>query len=142
MKKILKRLWKDEEGQDLIEYALLVALVALAATAGMNTLATAINAAFAALGTSLTFVARRRSGRLTSARRHENGNDTEKIVARGTWPGRRGVCIGGRVDCAGFGGGNAKFSRSSGSGVFQCSGQYEFHHDLVVWNAGSSMRKQ
>jgi pilus assembly protein Flp/PilA len=35
-----------EEGQDLIEYALVVALIALGATAGMNTLATAINQAF------------------------------------------------------------------------------------------------
>ena len=50
----LKRLWKEEEGQDLIEYALLVALVALAATAGMNALASKINAEFTALGTSLT----------------------------------------------------------------------------------------
>ena len=28
----LKRLWKEEEGQDLVEYALLVVLLALAAT--------------------------------------------------------------------------------------------------------------
>ena len=54
MKNLLMRLWKEEEGQDLIEYALLIALVALAATAGMNTLATKINAEFTALGTSLT----------------------------------------------------------------------------------------
>jgi pilus assembly protein Flp/PilA len=54
MKNLLMRLWKEEEGQDLVEYALLVALVALAATAGMNTLANKINATFTALGTSLT----------------------------------------------------------------------------------------
>jgi pilus assembly protein Flp/PilA len=54
MKAMFKRLWSEEEGQDLIEYALLVALVALAATAGMNALATAINNEFIALGTSLT----------------------------------------------------------------------------------------
>jgi pilus assembly protein Flp/PilA len=54
MTNLLKRLWKEEEGQDLIEYALLVALVALAATAGMNTLATAINKTFTTLGSSLT----------------------------------------------------------------------------------------
>ena len=29
---LLKRLWKEEEGQDLVEYALLVVLLALAAT--------------------------------------------------------------------------------------------------------------
>ena len=37
---------RDEDGQDLIEYALVVALVAFAATAGMNSLATGINNAF------------------------------------------------------------------------------------------------
>jgi len=54
MKNLLTRLWKEEEGQDLIEYALLVALVALAAVVGMNSLAGAINNEFIALGTSLT----------------------------------------------------------------------------------------
>jgi pilus assembly protein Flp/PilA len=44
---------RDENGQDLIEYALVVALIAFAATAGMNTLATAINTAFANVGTTL-----------------------------------------------------------------------------------------
>ena len=54
MKNLMKRLWHEEEGQDLIEYALLVALVALAAVFGMNSLANAINTEFVALGTSLT----------------------------------------------------------------------------------------
>jgi pilus assembly protein Flp/PilA len=54
MKNLLLRLWKEEEGQDLVEYALLVALIALAAVAGMKSLATAINTTFTALGTSLT----------------------------------------------------------------------------------------
>jgi pilus assembly protein Flp/PilA len=44
----------EEDGQDLVEYALIVALIALAATAGMNTLATAINTGFTTLGTTLT----------------------------------------------------------------------------------------
>ena len=43
-----------EEGQDLIEYALVVALIAFAATAGMNTLASDINKAFVQIGTTLT----------------------------------------------------------------------------------------
>jgi pilus assembly protein Flp/PilA len=43
-----------EEGQDLIEYALVVALIAFAATAGMKTLATDINLAFSNIGSSLT----------------------------------------------------------------------------------------
>ncbi len=45
---------RGEEGQDLVEYALIVALIALAATAGMSTLATAINNGFSTLGTTLT----------------------------------------------------------------------------------------
>src|SRR4051794_10304181 len=48
--KQLLNLHREEEGQDLIEYALVVALIALAATAGMSTLATAINVAFGKLG--------------------------------------------------------------------------------------------
>ena len=43
-----------EEGQDLVEYALVVALIAFAATAGMGTLAGDINTAFSNIGTSLT----------------------------------------------------------------------------------------
>ena len=46
MKNILKNLMTEESGQDLIEYALVVALIAFAATAGMSTLATDINTAF------------------------------------------------------------------------------------------------
>jgi pilus assembly protein Flp/PilA len=52
--KMLARLWADEEGQDLTEYALLVVLLALAAITGMNQLATAINTVFSTAGTNLT----------------------------------------------------------------------------------------
>jgi pilus assembly protein Flp/PilA len=44
---------KEEEGQDLIEYALVVSLIAFAAVAGMNTLASDINSAFINIGTKL-----------------------------------------------------------------------------------------
>ena len=37
---------RDEQGQDLIEYALVVALIAFAATVGMGDVASGINAAF------------------------------------------------------------------------------------------------
>ena len=50
----LQTLMLREEGQDLIEYALVVALIAFAATAGMKTLATDINLAFSNIGTTLT----------------------------------------------------------------------------------------
>jgi pilus assembly protein Flp/PilA len=42
-----------ERGQDLVEYALLVALVALAAVASLNGLAGAIGAVFTNISTSL-----------------------------------------------------------------------------------------
>ena len=45
---------RDEEGQDLIEYALVVALIAFAATAGMSSVANKINDAFSNIGTKLT----------------------------------------------------------------------------------------
>jgi pilus assembly protein Flp/PilA len=44
----------SEEGQDLIEYALVVALIAFAATAGMSALAKSINVAFTSIGTTLS----------------------------------------------------------------------------------------
>jgi pilus assembly protein Flp/PilA len=50
----VKNVLECEEGQDLIEYALVVALIALAATAGMSDLAGKINAAFTSIGGKLT----------------------------------------------------------------------------------------
>ena len=50
----LIRMARDERGQDLIEYALVVALIAFAAAAGMTSVATKINAAFSNIGTKLT----------------------------------------------------------------------------------------
>jgi len=49
-----KDILSSEDGQDLIEYALVVALIAFAATAGMSTLATNINTAFSNIGSKLT----------------------------------------------------------------------------------------
>ena len=46
-------LW-NTRGQDLIEYALVVALIAFAAAAGMTTVAEKINAAFTGIGDKLT----------------------------------------------------------------------------------------
>lgn len=42
-----------EEGQDLVEYALVVALIAFGATAGMSALAGGINKAFQTISTTL-----------------------------------------------------------------------------------------
>ena len=49
----LQTLMLREEGQDLIEYALVVAMIAFAATGAMKTLATDINGAFGQIGTKL-----------------------------------------------------------------------------------------
>jgi pilus assembly protein Flp/PilA len=46
----LNRLHNDEAGQGLVEYLLILALVAFAATAGMNTLASGLNSAFSKVG--------------------------------------------------------------------------------------------
>ena len=49
----LARLHRDEEGQGLVEYLLILALVAFAATAGMGKLASGLNSAFSAIGSIL-----------------------------------------------------------------------------------------
>ena len=56
MNTLLVNLWtmvqnhlSEEEGQDLVEYALIIALIALACTAGLNGLATAIQAGFTSI---------------------------------------------------------------------------------------------
>jgi len=54
MKNALARLWKEEEGQDLTEYALLLVLLSLAAVASLGFLANAINNAFSQAATNLS----------------------------------------------------------------------------------------
>jgi pilus assembly protein Flp/PilA len=54
MKNLLKRLWIEEEGQDLTEYALLLALIALGAITAMKTLAGTVNNVFTNAATNLT----------------------------------------------------------------------------------------
>ena len=53
MKNLLARLWKEEEGQDLTEYGLLLVLIALAAIAGMGKVASEINTVFSNASASL-----------------------------------------------------------------------------------------
>ena len=50
----LKTLVEREEGQDLVEYALVVALIAFGAITGMGFLASGINNAFSGVATTLT----------------------------------------------------------------------------------------
>ena len=44
---------KDENGQDLVEYAAVIMLVVLALAGGMGTLAAGINTAMSAVGTKI-----------------------------------------------------------------------------------------
>jgi len=46
MNVLLSRLWNEEEGQDLVEYALILVLIALSAVATMGTLASTLKNVF------------------------------------------------------------------------------------------------
>ena len=50
MKESCKRFWQDTQGQDLVEYALVAGMVAVAAVAAMPALSTTINTVFAKIG--------------------------------------------------------------------------------------------
>ncbi len=54
MKDVMKRLWKEEEGQDLVEYGLLVVLISLFAVAAMQSLASGISDAFSNASAQMT----------------------------------------------------------------------------------------
>ncbi len=53
MKNLMTRLVRDESGQDLIEYSLLAALVAVGSIAAMNTLSDDIGEIFTRIGVAL-----------------------------------------------------------------------------------------
>ena len=53
VRNLITQLHKDEEGQGLVEYLLILALVAFAATAGMGSLASYLNVAFSDVGSML-----------------------------------------------------------------------------------------
>ena len=50
----LRNILKREEGQDLVEYALVVALIAFGAITGMGYLTTGLNTAFSTIASTLT----------------------------------------------------------------------------------------
>jgi pilus assembly protein Flp/PilA len=54
MMETLRKLWSDDEGQDLVEYALLVALVSIAAITILGTLGTKVSTAFSEAVSGLT----------------------------------------------------------------------------------------
>ncbi len=53
LRNIFRNLHRDESGQDLIEYALIAALIALGAVAGMGFVASEINSALSLIGSKL-----------------------------------------------------------------------------------------
>jgi pilus assembly protein Flp/PilA len=54
MKNLFLRLWKEEEGQDLTEYALLLVLISLVAVVSMKTVGSAVSDVFVNATTNLT----------------------------------------------------------------------------------------
>lgn len=57
MSELMKRLWNEEEGQDLTEYALLVVLITLAALAAMSVMGSAVSNTFSNAATNMTSAA-------------------------------------------------------------------------------------
>jgi pilus assembly protein Flp/PilA len=54
MKNLFNRIVREEQGQDLIEYALLAGLISLASVLAITTLGTAIQSKFTAVGSAVT----------------------------------------------------------------------------------------
>ena len=54
MKNSIALLFRDEQGQDLVEYALLIAFIALACIVGLQNLGTAINKTYNSISSSLS----------------------------------------------------------------------------------------
>lgn len=50
----LRDVLKDENGQDMVEYAIVMGLIAMGATVAMKGLATTIGTGFTSIGTKLT----------------------------------------------------------------------------------------
>jgi len=54
MSELWKRLWQEDEGQDLTEYALLLVLISLVAIAAMQVMGSAVSDTFSNAATNLT----------------------------------------------------------------------------------------
>ena len=54
LNRLFSNLRRDESGQDLVEYALVAALIGLGTTVAMKDIATAIGTALTGIGTRLT----------------------------------------------------------------------------------------
>jgi Flp pilus assembly pilin Flp len=56
LKLLLKALWRDEQGQDLVEYALIVAAVGLALITTVNQLTTAVVSLYSSITQGLASI--------------------------------------------------------------------------------------
>lgn len=56
MKQLLLRVWNEEQGQDLVEYALIVAAVGLALITTVNQLSTAVVSLYSSITQGLTSI--------------------------------------------------------------------------------------
>ena len=54
MKHLIEAFIQDESAQDLVEYALVVALIGLGATASMSSLATSLSTALSSVGNKIS----------------------------------------------------------------------------------------
>jgi len=54
MMQIFRRLWSDDEGQDLVEYALLVFLISVASILILTTLGTDVSKVFSTAASAMT----------------------------------------------------------------------------------------
>lgn len=52
--RFLQRLWKDESGQDLVEYVLLLGLITLVVIAALNTISGEVNNTFSETASTLS----------------------------------------------------------------------------------------
>ena len=56
MKNLFIRLWRETEGQDLVEYALIVAAIALGLIAAIRGIAQALNSLYESICSALTSI--------------------------------------------------------------------------------------
>ena len=56
MRDYIEQFWQDSQGQDLVEYALMAGMVAVAAVAAMPALSGTVNNVFSKIGSIITSV--------------------------------------------------------------------------------------
>jgi Flp pilus assembly pilin Flp len=87
----LRALLKKEDGQDLIEYGMVVALIALGVTGGMHSVASRIDSTYSSLGTSIgTYISNGNHGNNGNGNGNGNGNNGNGNGNNGNGNGNHG----------------------------------------------------